>query len=820
MYSVKIINDDELYIHFPNTDEIKLLACEVTKNLNVADILKSDISIMNQGYGKLYEKKTKVEVIDENTGEYLFTGRVLKVKENMDSEGVFIKKVICESTLNYLQDTHTREYEFKKVTISSIFDELLSKHNEKVDDSRKIYKGNIEVEGTRTFMTSFETTLEALKKYVIMSGQLLIRRENNKNYLDYLNEYEKNICEVNLGENLIDIEKENNEIFSRIIPVGRDNLKITNVNGGKEYLEDFECIDFVVEKVVDYPEIDDDIELKKQAEKDLYKYTRPNFSFSINAVDLSYITSCGRFDLNSKVKVKNAIMGVEHEAKVIQIVIDLLKPHNPKLTISTKEEQKKNIVSKIVESNKNIKSNFSGVKRLNIKAIELQTGIEQTDEKIELKASELLNGIQVNASLISQTAQAIRLEVSDLENNISSSITQTAQSINLRVDDVSNDLNTLSNRVSSAELKITNDSIVSTVTESLTYKGLEDKVQSNTSVITQTSESINLRVDSVVNDISSLESRISSAELKITDSAIVSTVTNSTKYKTDIDVINSSITQTATSIRSEVSQIETNLDNKITSNKTSITQTSNKIALVVDSSNRLKGSSLIAAINMSSEKIEASAVNIDLNGFVTITNLSGNGTTTINGSNITTGDIDGLKVTVKNINANNIVTGTITANIISGGTLDFSKVTATNIEIEDDLHIGDALYLNIYNNNNKGIYLANGKSITAGTNNKMVITSNSGVEINTGYNSYDIKLSAYNGGDIILDAKGSYGGKVIFDSCIVDFSNVYRVDGLVANKVYNSGNSSYPLEFKTDSNRNVLYWKAGAYGSWHELTNI
>ena len=90
----------------------------------------------------------------------------------------------------------------------------------------------------------------------------------------------------------------------------------------------------------------------------------------------------------------------------------------------------------------------------------------------------------------------------------------------------------------------------------------------------------------------------------------------------------------------------------------------------------------------SGEAVLASAT-ITMAGLVTFTDLSTAGSTTISGSNITTGTIDASKVTVKNLSANSITSGTIdaskitvsnlSASNITSGTLDASKITVKNL---------------------------------------------------------------------------------------------------------------------------------------------
>ena len=68
---------------------------------------------------------------------------------------------------------------------------------------------------------------------------------------------------------------------------------------------------------------------------------------------------------------------------------------------------------------------------------------------------------------------------------------------------------------------------------------------------------------------------------------------------------------------------------------------------------------IISKINVSTEGIVIQASKVDLSGYVTFTNLSTSGQTTIDGGNITTGTIDASVVTVSNIDADNITAGTI-----------------------------------------------------------------------------------------------------------------------------------------------------------------
>ena len=90
--------------------------------------------------------------------------------------------------------------------------------------------------------------------------------------------------------------------------------------------------------------------------------------------------------------------------------------------------------------------------------------------------------------------------------------------------------------------------------------------------------------------------------------------------------------------------------------------------------NKADSNNIISVINASTENITISSSKINISGFVTFSDLSTYGSTTINGSNITTGTINGNYANITNINASNITTGTLNANYI-----DVINLNASNI---------------------------------------------------------------------------------------------------------------------------------------------
>lgn len=153
-------------------------------------------------------------------------------------------------------------------------------------------------------------------------------------------------------------------------------------------------------------------------------------------------------------------------------------------------------------------------------------------------------------------------------------------------------------------------------------------------------ENITSRVSTTENNIttingkvSNLTSRVSTAEQKITDDAIKSVVSQSfyTKTETDsqIQTANSSLTQTVNGFEARVTKNEKDISSLILTNE----------EFEVTIGNKADKSNIISTINASTEKITINSSKINISGFVTFSDLSTSGSTTINGANITTGYI-------------------------------------------------------------------------------------------------------------------------------------------------------------------------------------
>lgn len=144
---------------------------------------------------------------------------------------------------------------------------------------------------------------------------------------------------------------------------------------------------------------------------------------------------------------------------------------------------------------------------------------------------------------------------------------------------------------------------------------------------------------------------------------------------------NSLVSQTASEITTQVSAEFTRVDGEIDANTTRITQNSNSITSLASS--KVGNNEIISKINQTPEAITISASKLNLTGYITASDLSSTGATTINGSNITTGTINASLVKTGTLDASQFNVTNLSANSITGGTINGNNVNVTNINADN-----------------------------------------------------------------------------------------------------------------------------------------
>lgn len=174
-------------------------------------------------------------------------------------------------------------------------------------------------------------------------------------------------------------------------------------------------------------------------------------------------------------------------------------------------------------------------------------------------------------------------------------------------------------------------------------------VEGDLSELTQTVGGFDLRIQNAEDSVAELslavggfDTRISNAEGSVSE--LSQTVGGFDTRITNAEGAVSELSQTVGSFSSRISDAEGNASEAL--------QTADKINWIV------KSGTSASNFTLTDRAISLVADNIDLDGYVTFTNLKTSGQTVINAGNITTGTIDASKVNVTNLQINNVKYGT------------------------------------------------------------------------------------------------------------------------------------------------------------------
>lgn len=159
-------------------------------------------------------------------------------------------------------------------------------------------------------------------------------------------------------------------------------------------------------------------------------------------------------------------------------------------------------------------------------------------------------------SKITQTAEQIQLQVSDLEKNLDSKITQTATEIRSEVSDLDG---RFSENITTVENGIRNDMTNSLASMSDTLTGLSNDLSGLEESTNSSISTINASIETLTFNVSNLDSKITQTAAEIRS-----------EVSAEVTDLNATIVNTETGIRDTINIEVANLDSKITQTATSI----------------------------------------------------------------------------------------------------------------------------------------------------------------------------------------------------------------------------------------------------------
>lgn len=427
---------DGAYLLHPNLKGYELLEPTVTLSVNSVGSFKFTIYPNHPMYSGIVRFKSLIEVYDE--GNLIFRGRPLNDTVDINKA----QTILCEGELAYLNDTQLPPYEFTG-GISTYLGNMINNHNSQVEEYKHFQLGLVTVTDpnntiVRANQEYTSTWKEITDKLIsILGGYIVLRRENDINYIDYLEDaLYTSQQEIELTKNMLDYQQEvnANDVITVMIPLGAklldeegnetgQRLTIESVNGGLSYVENAGGIarSGRIWGVQIWDDVTDANNLKTKAISTLNSLVNLGVSITIKAVDLSLVDNAiNRFKHFEYVRIKSKPHNIDDLMLIKKQTIRLDDPTQNTIELGVdytsftdKQLQSNNIVKKIY-SNYATNDVVAEIKEL---TTVLQSSITQMPDEIRLWVSEQTYTktlLDERFNEIYVGLEGIRLEVSQL----------------------------------------------------------------------------------------------------------------------------------------------------------------------------------------------------------------------------------------------------------------------------------------------------------------------------------------------------------------------------------------------------------------------
>lgn len=226
---------DEYVLYDPRVDELMLLNPKCKLEINTVGEASFTILKEHPYYDKLKKLKSIFEI--RQNDQVIFRGRMTN-----DSRDFYGKLAVdLEGVLGFANDSIIEPFNFPTDfpdaatsgnMVEYLFRWILEQHNAQVEDWKQLKPGIVTVTNSDASLvrtsSDHNTTWEILADKLFgssLGGYLVIRYEDDGNYVDYVNGFElTNTQSITFGENLMDITSKSDasSTYSAIIPTGAE----------------------------------------------------------------------------------------------------------------------------------------------------------------------------------------------------------------------------------------------------------------------------------------------------------------------------------------------------------------------------------------------------------------------------------------------------------------------------------------------------------------------------------------------------------------------------------------------------------------------
>lgn len=423
---------DASIVYDSRLDDYALLGLTATAGLNVGGTAKIIMPPTHPAYNGFASYKTVVQILRD--GASIFRGRALYPEDDFYNR----RTITCEGERCFLRDGVMRPYVYQD-SPAAIFTDVINLYNAQVDTFKQFVVGTITVTDPNNYIRleneSAEQTSDTIDKLVERCGGYIVFTTNAEgkrviNWYEELGYWSNQVIEF--GENLLDFARSgsNPDLATVIIPYGAQDevtgqrITIESVNNGQDFIQDYEAVALrgVIAKPVYWDDITLPENLLSKAQQYLSKSKMMLTSLELSAVDLNYLDkNIDTLQVGDTVTVRSKPHGVDDTFLLSERTYDLLNPAKDTVVLG------KEVATLTGADAAGDRRNTTELQRVE-RNVQANYTLDQAALVEEAKAT--------LTSLIQQTSEEIRLEVSEtyatsegVTEMIATSMTQLADSI-------------------------------------------------------------------------------------------------------------------------------------------------------------------------------------------------------------------------------------------------------------------------------------------------------------------------------------------------------------------------------------------------------
>lgn len=391
-------------------EEYELLDLSITTGLNRGGTAQLIMPPNHPAYDSYTNYKTIVEI--HRDGVLQFRGRALYSADNFHNQ----RTIMCEGEFCFLQDAVSRPYLYQDDPVA-VFTAVVGVYNAQVEAVKRFKVGSVTVTDQNDYIRleseTAETVMDTINKLLERCGGYIVFTTDPDDGARVINWYASlgytSSQVIEFGENLLDFSRNgaNTNMVTAVLPYGAQDTEsgqrvtIESVNDGADFIQDDEAValrGFII-KAVYWDDVTVPLNLLRKAQEYLEANRHIITTLQLTALDLSYMDKdIDSYRVGDTIRVKSKPHKVDEDFLLTETTEDLLNPANSSIILG--KDTSTLTDADVAGDNQNRGDLYKVVHQMTADyTLNIAHAVQETEKAL--------------ASLIEQTSEAIKLEVSE-----------------------------------------------------------------------------------------------------------------------------------------------------------------------------------------------------------------------------------------------------------------------------------------------------------------------------------------------------------------------------------------------------------------------